>query len=126
MFKYKAIFFDFDGVLCFDRFFESTCKDKYPQILEFKYKVIFQSDQKYADRWMRGEFTCHEIDKVIAGKLGLDVGLLNSLLLDSIRDMGLDERMLDIVSRVRESSIPFALVTNNMDTFNEITLPTRT
>lgn len=123
MSKYKAIFFDFDGVLCFDRFYESTCREKYPQVIRFVNEIIFGGEQKYADRWMRGEFSYHDINKMMAENVGLDIDMLDSLLVQSVKDMKLDKRMMEFVNKVRKTTVPIALVTNNMDTFGEIILP---
>ena len=63
--KPTAIFFDFDGVLCTDRFY-TTLKQDYPLALQFIEEKIFGGPLKYTDRWMRGEFSYHEINQLIS------------------------------------------------------------
>lgn len=102
----QAVFFDFDGVLSQDRFY-ATIAETYPQITEYVDNVIFRGQEKYSDQWMRGELSYHDINRMVSQATRLPVKLMTELAL-----------------QLKQKGIPIALVTNNMDVFNEITIPT--
>ena len=117
----SAVFFDFDGVLCSDRFY-TTLLPEYPQVVRWIGHNIF-GGEKYCDAWMRGEFTWWEINKLIAAATGIDCELLDEKLADSVRLMKVNEALLHFAEKLKKNGIKVALVTNNMDVFNEITIP---
>lgn len=79
--------------------------------------------EKYCDPWMRGEFTWWEINKLIAAATGIDCELLDEKLEESVRLMKVNETLLRRAETFKNRGIKTALVTNNMDVFNEITVP---
>jgi FMN phosphatase YigB (HAD superfamily) len=117
----KAVFFDFDGVLCTDRFY-TTLLPEYPQVVRWIGHNIF-GDEKYCDAWMRGEFTWWEINKLIAAATGMDCELLDEKLADSVRLMQVNQALLQFAEKLKQNGVKVALVTGNMDIFNEITVP---
>jgi len=121
--KPKAVFFDFDGVLSRDRFYSTLAKD-YPQVCEYVDNIIFRGDQKIADRWMRGEFTYQQINQMIADATNIPFELINRQFIESVRAFRLEDELIQFARALVESGVPVALVTNNMDIFNEVTIPT--
>ncbi len=119
----KAVFFDFDGVLSTDRFY-STLVTQYPKVCEYKDNVIFRGQEKFGDRWMRGEFTYKQINQMIADATGVPFEIINNMFIESVRSFQLEKELLSYIKELREMGIPVALVTNNMDIFNEVTVPT--
>ena len=117
----SAVFFDFDGVLCTDRFY-TTLIPEYPQALEWIGEHIF-SGEKYCDRWMRGEFTYQQINSLISNATGIPLERLNELLITSVRRMKVNTALIRLAETIKNKDIKTALVTNNMDIFNEITVP---
>jgi FMN phosphatase YigB (HAD superfamily) len=111
MSKISAVFFDFDGVLCTDKFYSTLVPD-YPKVFSWVGEHIF-GGEKYCDRWMRGEFTYRQINKITSDATGIFYEQLNKKLLTSVRRMKVNPSLMHIKT---------ALVTNNMDVFNEITI----
>lgn len=117
----SAVFFDFDGVLCTDRFY-TTLLPEYPQVVRWIGRNIFGAE-KYCDSWMRGELTWWEINKVIAAATGIDCELLDDKLAESVRLMQVNPALLRFAENLKQKGVKIALVTGNMDIFNEITVP---
>jgi FMN phosphatase YigB (HAD superfamily) len=117
----SAVFFDFDGVLCTDRFYSTLLPD-YPHVLDFIGEHIF-GGEKYCDRWMRGEFTYRQINKIISDATGIPLEKLHTLLISSVRRMTVNPSLIHFAEKLNKRDIKTALVTNNMDVFNEITIP---
>jgi FMN phosphatase YigB (HAD superfamily) len=120
MSKISAVFFDFDGVLCTDRFY-STLKPDYPHVLDFIGEHIF-GGEKYADRWMRGEYNYRQINKIISDATGISYEKLKELLITSVCRMAVNPALVQFAEILKQKHIKTALVTNNMDVFNEITI----
>jgi FMN phosphatase YigB (HAD superfamily) len=122
MLKASAVFFDFDGVLCTDRFY-TTLMPEYPLALKFIGENIFGGPQKYADRWMRGEFSYNEINRLISAASGLPFSQLTELFKASVRQMRINPALIQYALSLKQKGIRIALITCNMDIFNEITVP---
>jgi FMN phosphatase YigB (HAD superfamily) len=118
----KAVFFDYDGVLCSDYFYENL-RDSYPLVWDYKNRVIFGGEQKYSDRWMRGEFSYHEINRMISAATGISFPLLEKLFIASVHAMTINQELLEFAVKLKQIGVPIALVSNNMDVFNEVTIP---
>ena len=116
-----AVFFDFDGVLCTDRFY-STLEQEYPLELDWIGNHIF-SGEKYCDEWMRGELNWHDINKIICDATAMPPGLLDELFLTSVRRMTVNPILIQYAEALKQKGIKIALATSNMDIFNEITVP---
>jgi FMN phosphatase YigB (HAD superfamily) len=117
-----TLFFDFDGVLCKDRFY-TTLIPQYPDVYQFISNAIFGGEQKYAERWMRGQFSYHEINQLISEATGIPLNTLSELFFDSVRQMRVNLQLIEFAETIKEKGFHIALVTNNMDIFNEITIP---
>jgi beta-phosphoglucomutase-like phosphatase (HAD superfamily) len=119
--KTKAVFFDFDGVLCTGRFYVTLKKD-YPLAWKFINENVF-GGPKYADRWMRGEFNYNQINRIISDAAGVPFDILSGLFKDSVRQMRINQKLIQFALDLKQRGIKTALVTSNMDVFNEITVP---
>jgi len=120
--KYSAVFFDFDGVLSIDRFY-TTLEPDFPSAMRFIDETIFNGADNYADRWMRGEFTYHDINRLISKATGVPFIRLTGLFIESVRRMRVNSTLTRLALFLKQRGIKIALVTNNMDVFNEITIP---
>ena len=94
----------------------------YPQVLNWIGEHIF-GGEKYCDRWMRGEFTWHQINAIIAEATGIPLKNLNELFITSVRQMKINPLLIHFAEKLKKKHIKTALVTGNMDIFNEITVP---
>jgi FMN phosphatase YigB (HAD superfamily) len=116
-----AVFFDFDGVLGTDRFY-TTLGPEYAAVTHWINRNVF-SGEKYCDAWMRGELSWWDINKIIAAATGMDCELLDEKLEESVRLMQVNHVLIELAEKLKRSGIKVALVTNNMDIFNDITVP---
>ncbi|MFA5157648.1 MAG: HAD hydrolase-like protein [Patescibacteria group bacterium] len=120
--KIDTILFDFDGVLCHDRFYEKTLLQDYLKVYDWIQKNIF-ADHELVNKWMHGEVTSKDINQLIAKNNNIGIKTLTELYKESVRLMKLDRRLLNLAESFRESGSKVAIVTGNMDVFSEITVP---
>lgn len=111
----KAVFFDFDGVICHDLFY-TTLKKDYADVYTFIQEEVFSTS--LVDKWMRNEKTSSDINKLIAQETRIDFNTLDFLFRESVKQMKFDQKVINFISSL---SCKKALVTDNMDIFNEIT-----
>jgi FMN phosphatase YigB (HAD superfamily) len=115
------VFFDFDGVLCTDRFFAGL-KPDYPQVREWVSQHIF-SGEKWGDQWMRGEIDYRRINRMISDATGISSELLDRMLPEGVRLMQVNATLIRWAETLKAKGVKVALVTNNMDIFTAITVP---
>ncbi len=120
--KISAVFFDYDGVLSTGRFY-SIANNPHPQVREFVDEVIFKGEHKYADRWMRGELTHKDINKIVAEGTGIPFETIEELLCESVRQFPINDELIEFARELHAKGIDIALVTDNMDIFTEVTVP---
>lgn len=118
--KFQAVLFDFDGVLCKDRFYESTLVPGYQPVYDWLQGNIFK-DKEVVHAWMTGQRSSRDINRLIAGQTGMDPDVLHGLFEESIRSMELDRRVIDVARRLKASGAKIGIVTDNMDCFTTIT-----
>jgi FMN phosphatase YigB (HAD superfamily) len=119
----SAVFFDFDGVLCTDRFF-AALKPEYLHVQGWISQHIF-GGEKYGDRWMRGELNYRQVNRVIADATGISNDLLDKILIAGVAQMKVNTALIQLAENLKQKDIKVALVTNNMDVFSEITVPAK-
>jgi len=119
--SYETVLFDFHGVLCCDYLFSSLQKT-YPELYDFVQTEIFGNGGEIGDKWMRGGMNVAEINQHISKNTSIDVDLLSELLVQGIGDMTIDRRLTDLAQGLVLSGRKVALVTDNMDIFNTVTV----
>jgi FMN phosphatase YigB (HAD superfamily) len=117
-----AVFFDFDGVLCADRFYV-TLEEDYPSAWKFINENIFGENHEYAHRWMKGELTSSDINEYVSAETGIPFDKLTELFKTSVRQMKINPFLIQFAQDLKLENIKTTLVTGNMDIFNEITIP---
>lgn len=117
----KTVLFDYDGVLSKGRFY-TTPDPSLTNIGAYANERIFKSEDKLADKWMRGELTKKDINKIIAEGLRIDQNIVDAVLNDSIALMGIDKNLLEYAQRFKAEGKKVGIVTNNMDIFDEVTV----
>ena len=120
--KISGIFFDFDGVLSKDRFFQTMFGD-YPFLKDIILSTIFNSPQKYGDKWMRGEINTENIIKVLSSASKIPETVLKEGLTSSLKAFQIESRLLELAKTFQKKGMKVAMVTNNMDIFNQVTIP---
>jgi len=120
--KYQAVLFDFDGVLCHDRFYDATFLADRPEVCAWVNTNVF-TDKELTRQWMRGQLSSLEINEFVADGIGMDLNELSVKFDDSIRAMRLDHRLKELAGSLAERGIKVGIVTDNMDVFSSITVP---
>ena len=121
--RYAAVLFDFDGVLCHDRFYESAMADEYPDACIWIEKNIF-TDGELMGKWMRGKLSSPDVNQRIATATGLDAALLDRKLDESARQMSLNRRCLLLIEKLKSKGLKTGIVSDNMDVFTRVIVPT--
>lgn len=117
----RTILFDFDGVLCHDRFYGERVKTQYPEVHDWIQENIFGDNDKLVKDWMRGKINAVKINQIIAEHTGINYEKLYKLFVESVRKMKVDERIIDVVQELKQDGRTLGIVTDNMDVFTEIT-----
>ncbi|MFA7170134.1 MAG: HAD family hydrolase [Candidatus Paceibacterota bacterium] len=120
---YQAVLFDFDGVLCKGRFYKESLLSDYPEVYDWIQENIF-SDKNLVGKWMRNQVDSGGVNKIIAENAGIDYDILNGLYEESIRRMELEKEVLDLAKALKKSGGKIGIITDNMDVFSRITVPT--
>jgi beta-phosphoglucomutase-like phosphatase (HAD superfamily) len=121
MLKPNAIIIDFDGVTATSKFY-FTKNNLYPDIQEFVQKNIFGGQEKYGDMWMRGELTYKDINRIIATATNHSEEEVYNDLIISIKEFQINPIIIKFTVELKKIGIPYALVTSNMDIFNDFSV----
>ncbi len=114
----KTVFIDFDGTICFDRFWRSLHESEYRQIQE----VLFHDNAQMVADWMRGDYTSELINQFVAKKTNIDYSHLWYVFEQDCRTMCIDEGVLELIQLLRDK-YHVVLITGNMDCFDRFTVP---
>lgn len=117
----KTVFFDFDGVLCRDRFY-ANLKNTHPKVHQFIQSKVFGFKNVMVDQWMRSRLTSDQMNKFISENTDIDFDELRELFIESVKAMRLEAGLIDLAKKLRTNSFQIALVTDNMDVFSEVTV----
>ena len=120
--NYQTILFDFDGVLCKDRFYEKTLLPNYRKVYGWIQSTVF-GNKELVWKWMRGQTDSIGINRLIAENTGIGFEKLIELYEESVRMMELDIEMIALVKLLKHSGKKVGIVTDNMDVFTNITIP---
>lgn len=121
--RLELIMFDFDGVISTGRFYVSQKYKNDPKI-EIIRKHIFEDEKKDLLRaWMKGQTNYQRIHRQLSKKTGLEVQYINNALIESISEMNIHAEMLNFSNRLRTQGVKSVLVTDNMDIFDQYTVP---
>ncbi|MFA5954137.1 MAG: hypothetical protein WC817_01190 [Patescibacteria group bacterium] len=117
-FSKPILFCDFDGTLCFDRYWRSLP----PEDNEKIQKLLFGEDRTMVDGWMKGEYTAEEVNKFVAGQIGVPFEKLWNVFVEDCRTMKVSEQALKKLHTLRDR-FTVVLLTGNMDSFSRFTVP---
>jgi FMN phosphatase YigB (HAD superfamily) len=116
----SLILFDFDGVLSDGRFY-SELKDTHPDIHEKIIELLFSKENwPQISEWMRGNLSYEEIHNSISQKIGKEADWLNAALVESVKNMPLNEDLVNFTTNVKKLGIKTAVFTDNMDVFDRV------
>jgi FMN phosphatase YigB (HAD superfamily) len=115
----KILLVDFDGVMSKSKFY-----DGYPEEYEKEFsnllKQLFESSESgLRDSWMRGAVRYSDVHAAIANDPKI-ASIYDEVLVESVKNIKLNQTMLRTVCRVRDAGVRVALFTDNMDVFDDI------
>lgn len=122
---YEVILFDFDWVLCEDYFYNNLL-EHYPHVSEYIQTKIFRGNSDIPDLWMKNIMSMNDVNKHISDNTWIELKLLSNLFEESVKNMKINKGLLSIASQLKKQWRKIALVTNNMDVFDKITVPHNT
>lgn len=114
----QLLIIDFDGTICFDRFWRSID----PETMVKIQATLFDTDRQIVNRWMRGEHTSEEVNRILAEKHGLDYAYLWRVFVRDCQTMFVDAEVLGILKSLRNQWRTL-LMTDNMDCFTRFIKP---
>ncbi len=114
----KALFIDFDGTLCHDRYWRSLDPVSRQKIQEF----LFGPDAAVVSDWMNGKYNSEEINRIVSEHLEVDYDSLWDIFVNDCKTMKIDEESLTSINILRSQFVPI-LITDNMDCFDRFTVP---
>jgi len=116
----KIIFLDWDGTLCWSRFWESLTKTN----PEFSKEIdnFFMFEKEMVTNWMRGKIGSEEINKFISQKTGFSESKLWQIFVSDCKNMKIDSEVTELIKKLKEKYL-IVLVTGNMDCFTRFTVP---
>jgi len=112
------LFCDFDGVLCYDRYWRSLPSDKHRKLQE----IFFQNDTMLVNDWMRGKYSAEEINQIVSEKIEVPFDELWKIFVDDCQTMQVSKEVLEKLHHLR-SQYTVILITGNMDSFSRFTCP---
>ena len=111
------LFVDFDGTICYDRYWRSLPVDQYESVQKF----LFQENIRIVMDWMRGNYTAEDINKIVSDHLNGDYETIWNLFVNDCKTMQISAGVLETISELRKKYVVI-LITGNMDSFNRFTV----
>ncbi len=109
---------DFDGVLCYERYWRSLPPVQHEQVQE----LLFRQDTTLVNEWMRGKYSAEQINRIVSENLGIPFGELWDIFVQDCQTMSVSEEVLRSIGRLRKQYVVI-LLTGNMDSFSMFTEP---
>jgi len=116
----NIIFIDWDGTLCWGRFWESLLKTD--ASLAKVVSHFFTVEKEMELKWMTGKLTSEEVVKLISDRSGLPEKLLWESFVDDCEKMYVEAEAISLIKKLKEK-YTVILVTGNMDCFSRFTVP---
>ena len=116
----KIIFLDWDGTICWSRFWESLIKSDV--VFAQAVNKFFLYEKEIVHNWMRGKIKSEQINVIISRKTGLSRAKVWREFVSNCEKMKIDKDIISLVKKVRKKH-PVILVTGNMDCFTRFTVP---
>lgn len=114
----RTLFIDFDGTICFDRFWQNLPAHEYSLIEE----LLFKQNRDMVVDWMRGVYTSEDINHFVSDKTGIVYERLWDVFVTGCKSMVVSPDILKQIDILR-SRFYTVLITGNMDSFDRFTAP---
>lgn len=118
------LFIDWDGTLCWSRFWESLrFSDSSEYELGRKIEhIIFSKDRALLNNWMRGQIRSEQVNMYLSEQLQVDPEKLWNIFVQDCKMMRFDDQFRVKIEQVKTWSYVI-LATGNMDCFMRFTVP---
>lgn len=116
----KCVVFDFAGTLCSESYFRPLGAAFLDLVAE---RVFGHSSEQWADPWMRGDISSHEIAAHLSRLSGLTEDAILDGLHDGCRTLGFNAAVWAFAKAQEREGRKTVLATANMDVFSEIVVP---
>jgi FMN phosphatase YigB (HAD superfamily) len=113
-----TLFIDFDGTLCFDRFWQQLPQHQY----ELVQQKLFKENWEIVDGWMKAEKTAEEVTALLSEMISIPFPRLWNILEEGCKTMKVSQVTLNKINSLRHI-YRTVLMTDNMDTFDRFTVP---
>lgn len=124
--RYKTIFLDWNGTLSLSKFWGHLERsNQTDQELFHKIEnVLFGQMRPLLYPWMRGKYTSEDICEIVAKQTELPFVFILNEFVKSCRLMELsDEKIPDLLKRIKNAGLKVVIATDNMDSFDRWTYP---
>lgn len=114
------LFIDFDGTLCFDRFWKSIDVHSFEHIQRF----LFSENSSIIQDWMKGVYSSEAINRLLSKELDIPFEQLWQLFVKDCENMAISNDTLNRIEQLRKT-YETILITDNMDCFTRFTVPAK-
>lgn len=114
----RTLFVDFDGTICFDRFWRSLSTAEASVVQ----KVLFIENKELVTDWMRGNVTSEDVNRFVAKETSITYESLWYTFVKDCENMLVDQAILNELQSLRKK-FHLVLITGNMDCFDRFTVP---
>jgi FMN phosphatase YigB (HAD superfamily) len=117
----KCVVFDFGFTLSPDHYF-NVSPPGCPQWQSIIQKVIF-GEPAITHPWMRGELSSLDIAGILSKHVPLDIPTIAATMDEGCKRMHFNQAVLDFAVAQKQAGRKTALVTDNMDVFSKVVVP---
>ncbi len=111
------LFIDFDGTICFDRYWKSLGKEENEKVQD----LLFRNDTTLVNKWMKGEYSAEEINRKISEICNIEYDYLWNVFVKDCKTMYIKHQVLEKINSLRQKYF-IILITTNMDSFSRFTI----
>lgn len=112
------LFVDFDGTICHDKLWHNLEKEAYEKVQA----LLFSEDKSIVHKWMRGNCTSEEVNRIVAEEVKFPYELLWEIFVESCRSLKVSKNNLEQIKEV-SAKYKTILLTDNMDCFTRFSVP---
>lgn len=121
--KEYLVFIDWDGTLCYDRFWKDLRDDTSPyrEIGKKIDEFLFVKNKRLVRGWMKGKYSSEEINTLLSKELDIPYKFLWESFVRGARNMRMNPEAGREIKELRKYA-HVCLITGNMDSFSRFTV----
>lgn len=122
--KKSIVFLDWNGTLCWSRFWESLRSEGSPEYAwgQKIEQLLFAKNQTLINDWMRGSISSEQVNAFLSQKLDVNPERLWKIFVKNCEQMKFDDQLRRQIKQLKKYSY-VVLATDNMDCFSRFTVP---